>query len=120
MKLTEQNYELELNEDIEQLKLQKEELEKLRKILGEFPEQYLLYGKTQMIGKGNIKNVRSRKEHSENIKDISRKIIEGIYEKVVPEEIKQTEMYKLNKQIAFLYSDIVSLGHDIGHSPYGH
>lgn len=37
MKLTEQNYELELNEDIEQLKLQKEELEKLRKILGEFP-----------------------------------------------------------------------------------
>lgn len=39
---------------------------------------------------------------------------------VVPEKIKRTDIYKLNKEIACLYSDIVSLGHDIGHSPYGH
>lgn len=120
MTLKKQNFNIELNEDTKQLKLQKKELERLKKLLEEFPEQYLLYGKTQLIGKGNIKDVRSRKEHSENIKDISRNIIEGIYEEVVPEKIKRTDIYKLNKEIACLYSDIVSLGHDIGHSPYGH
>ena len=51
MILAKQNFSIELNEDTKQLKLQKKELERLKKLLEEFPEQYLLYGKTQLTRK---------------------------------------------------------------------
>lgn len=120
MVVKKENLSIELDEELDRVKLKINELKKLKEILENFPEHNILSGKTQMIGKGNIENVRSRREHSQNIQEISRKIIEGIYEQVVPNNLQGTDLYLLNKELQLLYSDIVSIGHDIGHTPFGH
>lgn len=108
-----------LEEDKKRMEEEIKELDKLLDILDKNPQQCILAGKTQFIGKTGKSN-RSRYEHSENINIIAKEIIEQIYEKVVPEEIKKTDIYKLNLQIAEKYVHIMSKTHDIGHTPYGH
>ena len=34
--------------------------------------------------------------------------------------MQKTELFQLNKQVEILYTEIVSLGHDLGHTPFGH
>lgn len=110
---------IKLEENKEKMLKEIKELDKVLNIMEENPQQQILAGKTQLIGKeGN--GDRSRYEHSENINNIAKEIINQIYDKVVPEEIKKEEIYRLNLQIAEKYLYIISKAHDIGHTPYGH
>ena len=113
------NLKIKLEEDKEKMKKEIKELDKLLEILEKNPQQCLLAGKTQLIGKeGNGK--RSRQEHSNNLRNIAKQIIDQIYDEVVPTKIKESELYNLNLQIAEKYIEVMSITHDIGHTPYGH
>lgn len=119
MEIKKGNLTIKLEEDKGKMLKEIEELDKLLSILEKNPQQRILAGKTQFIGKEGKGN-RSRYEHSENINNIASEIIDQIYDRVVPENIKKEEFYKLNLQIVKKYTYIISKTHDIGHTPYGH
>lgn len=110
---------IHLEEDIEKLKETIQELERVKQVLVESSQYKLLRGKTQTMDIENTK-IRARNEHSEKIAEIATKILEEIYNLCASSEIKETEIFKLNKQVEVLYTQIVSLGHDLGHTPFGH
>lgn len=109
-----------LEEDIEKLEKEVQELTNLLSIIKDRAEHRILAGKTQVIGKEGTDKSRSRQKHSKNIYEIGRENINGIFNKVIPDNIKKTNMYKLNLQIELLYFEIICLSHDLGHTPYGH
>ena len=120
MEIKKEKLTLKLNENIEELKKEIEELEQLLKTVKNETEQKILAGKTQMIGKSKNIKPRSRQEHSENISQISSEMIKRIYEEAIPKNLKEKEIYKLNLKKDILYTKIISLAHDLGHTPYGH
>lgn len=114
--------EIRLQEDVEKLKREIEELQKVKNILINSSAYKLLYGKTQTVISTTRENVRvrARAEHSQNISKIAQNIICTIYDECATEEQKSTLIFQLNKQKEMLYVEICSLGHDLGHTPYGH
>lgn len=120
MKFKYRNYELNLKEDILSLKQEINELERLVDLIDKDAHYEILAGKTQLIGKNKVENMRSRIKHSENIATISKRFIRSVYETVVDDEIKDSEIYQLNLQKELLYAHIVSKAHDWGHAPFGH
>ena len=114
------NMEITLEEDVEKLESIMEELKKVKKMLRESEQYQVLKGKTQMMGKRIDKDIRSRCEHSERIAQIAKEVIEKIYDICATPEIKDTRMFELNKEVEKLYVEIVSLAHDLGHTPFGH
>ena len=117
MKFKYRNYELNLKEDILSLKQEINELERLVDLIDKDAHYEILAGKTQLIGKNKVENMRSRIKHSENIATISKRFIRSVYETVVDDEIKDSEIYQLNLQKELLYAHIVSKAHDWGHAP---
>ncbi len=120
MEIKKEKMVLKLEEDVDKLKKEIEELIKLKGILKNSSPYKLLYGKTQVIGENKSKSVRSRLEHSEQISNIAQRIIEGIYDSCATTKQKEKEIFILNKQRELLYTDICSLAHDLGHTPFGH
>ncbi len=120
MELKYKNLSLTLNEDIENLKREIEELEKLDELIRQSADYYLLNGKTQLIGKENLSIARDRRQHTENTSVIAKRTIRLLYETAVDDEIKETEIYKLNLQRELLYAQIIAEAHDLGHTPFGH
>lgn len=80
----------------------------------------LLDGKTQMIDEEGRQEVRSRMEHTNNVADISKRIIGKIYDLCSIPKISKTELFQLNKKRTELYAEITALSHDLGHTPFGH
>ena len=115
---------LEFEDDMELMKKQISELEKIKKTILDSSEYKLLDGKTQMIGTYKEEEypngAHSRGEHTECVANIAKDIITKIYEKFGSEEEQQTEVYQLNKKIAELYAEIMGYSHDLGHTPFGH
>lgn len=110
---------LYLDENLEKLKETIKELERVKQVLIQSVQYKLLRGKTQTMDMEDTK-IRARSGHSEKIAEIGTRIIEEIYNLCASSEIKETEIFKLNKQVEILYTQIVSLGHDLGHTPFGH
>lgn len=111
---------LNLEEDIIKIHEEIQELKRLKGVLEDSSYFNLLAGKTQLIGKEKIENIRSRKTHSENIAMQSKRFIKALYETVVDDELKETDIYKLNLERELLYTEIVAMSHDLGHTPFGH
>ena len=109
---------IELEDDIEKLNSEIQELRKIKEILINSFSYKLLYGKTQMLGEKE--EIRARLEHSQNISQIAQKIVEGVYDECATEEQKERTIFNLNKTKELLYTDIASLAHDLGHTPFGH
>lgn len=103
---------------LEQLIKTREQLEKLRKKLGDTVEGKLQLGKTQMLGKRE--NVRTRKSHSENIIKIVQAIIEKIYQEKYGEQLSEEQEAEMEIEIEKLYASIIGFAHDLGHTPFGH
>ena len=110
---------IELEENVDKLILEIQELLKVKELLINSSQYKLLYGKTQMIGEEQ-ENIRARLEHSQNISRIAQDIVGGIYDECATEEQKKSTVFILNKTKELLYTEIGSLGHDIGHTPFGH
>lgn len=119
MQISKEKMVIHLEEDVEKLKETIKELERIKQVLVESSYYKLLRGKTQTMDTEDTK-IRARNEHSEKIAEIATKILEKIYDLCAPVEVKETEIFKLNKQVEVLYTQIVSLGHDLGHTPFGH
>lgn len=113
-------YKLELDEDVSKLQEEIEELKKINDLIKENAYYNLLAGKTQLMGKEKTENARSRKKHSDNIVLPSKRFIKLLYEMVVDDELKDTDIYNLNLERDLLYTQIVALAHDLGHTPFGH
>lgn len=96
------------------------QLEKLKQMITTSATYQLLDGKTQMIDEEGKNEVRSRMEHTNNVADISKRIIGKIYDLCSIPKISETELFKLNKKRAELYAEITALSHDLGHTPFGH
>lgn len=113
---------IELEEDIDKLNLEIEELLKVKNMLINSSPYKVLYGKTtaREPGEGEQRAVRSRLEHSENISPLAQEVIARIYDKCATEEQKKSEVFNLNKTKELLYTEIGSLAHDLGHTPFGH
>lgn len=111
---------IHLEENIEKLKETIEELKHVKEVLVNSAEYKLLNGKTQTMDVEIDEPIRSRGEHSEGISRIASSIIEEIYALCASPEMQKTELFQLNKQVEILYTEIVSLGHDLGHTPFGH
>lgn len=120
MLLQYKNLSLKLDENIENLKEEIEELEKLNEIIRKSAEYYLLDGKTQLIGKNTLEILRDRKKHTEGTTSIAKRTIRLLYETAFDDEIKETKMYNLNLQKELLYAQIIAEAHDLGHTPFGH
>lgn len=120
MKIQKGNLTITLEENIEKIEKQIKELNKLLNIIKDKAQYHILAGKTQVNGKEEKREIRSRQEHSKNINEIASKTIQKLYKETVPEDIKQTQIYKLNLQKELIYLEIMSIGHDLGHTPYGH
>lgn len=120
MNIQKGNFTIILEEDIENMKKEIQELTTLLDIIKNKAEHRILAGKTQVIGKDGTDKSRSRQKHSKNIYEIGSENIKEIYDEVTPDHIKNTSMYLLNLQIELLYLEIISLSHDLGHTPYGH
>lgn len=114
------NFKIELEENLEKVKDEIDELEKLYQLLSNSSDFKLLEGKTQFIGKNKIDSIRSRKEHTDRIRAISKRFIKMMYETVVDDELKEQEIYQLNLRKELLYSEIIAISHDLGHTPFGH
>ncbi len=120
MKLKYKNLSLTLDEDIESLKREISELKRLNEIIRKSDDYYLLEGKTQLIGKNSLEIFRDRKKHTDGTTAIAKRIIRLLYETAVDDEIKESEVYKLNLQRELLYTQIIAESHDLGHTPFGH
>lgn len=81
---------------------------------------HLLDGKTQMMEESKENEIRSRMEHTNNVADISKRIIGRVYDLCSIPKISKTDVFQLNKKIAELYAEITALSHDLGHTPFGH
>lgn len=123
-KLLRDNLILEFEYDIDLMKKQINELEKLREVIKNSPEYKMLDGKTQMIGSYNSveyqNGAHSRGEHSECVASIAKNIVSGIYKKFCVGIEQKTEVYRLNKKKSELYAEIMGYSHDLGHTPFGH
>lgn len=120
MKYKYRNYEINLEENLDMLKQEIEELKRLSDLIDTDAHYEILAGKTQLIGKNKFDNIRSRIHHSENVISISKRFIKLLYETVVDDEVKDTDIYQLNLQKELLYAHIVAKTHDWGHTPFGH
>lgn len=120
MNIQKRKLTITLEEDIEKLEKENQELTTLLNIIKDKSEHRILAGKTQIIGKEGTDQSRSRQKHSKNIYEIGSKNIKGIYNKVIPKYVKDTRIYELNLQKELLYLEIISISHDLGHTPYGH
>ena len=69
---------LNLEEDIIKIHEEIQELKRLKGVLEDSSYFNLLAGKTQLIGKEKIENIRSRKTHSENIAMQSKRFIKAL------------------------------------------
>ncbi len=114
------NMSIQLKENVNELNLEIEELLKVKELLIQSSSYKLLYGKTQSSEQKNTQIIRSRLEHSQNISEIAQSIISGIYDECATEEQKKSEIFILNKKKELLYTEICSLAHDLGHTPFGH
>lgn len=123
-KIKRDTLEIEFEDDVQLMRNQIGELERLKRIILESPEFKILDGKTQMVGtykeEATYGGVHSRGEHTVCVAKISKKIVTGIYEKLGNEEERGTEVYQLNQRIAELYAEIMGYAHDLGHTPFGH
>jgi dGTPase len=113
------NLSINLEEDTDGLKREIEQLKKLKEEVINSPAYVLLDGKT-MLDQNDKRNIRSRLDHTNNVASIAKKIMGRIYDLCCAEEISNTEIFKLNKEKAELYTEITSLAHDLGHTPFGH
>lgn len=119
---------LEFNEDIEALKCDISELEKLIQAIKNSPHFALLAGKTQMLGKGKgiTKKERSREIHTNTIAyGVVKPTISLVYDRVLEEKpalasTEYSEMFELNKKYAMLRGEAMALAHDLGHVACGH
>lgn len=111
---------IELEEDIVKLKTEIRQLKKLKQEILKSPAYCLLDGKTQMIDEKKENAIRSRLDHTNNVASIAKRIIGRIYDLCSIKEISDTEIFKLNKERAELYTEITALSHDLGHTPFGH
>ena len=111
---------IELEEDLDKLREEIEQLEKLRNTIINLPKYHLLDGKTQMVEECEEKPARSRLEHTIKVADICKRTISKIYDLCSDEEMSNTEIFKLNKKRAELEAEITGLSHDLGHTPFGH
>lgn len=111
---------IELEQDLQKLREEIEQLEKLRDTIVNLPKYHLLDGKTQMVEESEDKEVRSRLEHTIGVADICKRTIGKIYDLCSIPKISKTEIFKLNKKRAELEAEITGLAHDLGHTPFGH
>lgn len=111
---------IELEEDLQKLREEIEQLEKLRDTIINLPKYHLLDGKTQMVEECEEKPARSRLEHSIGVANICKKTIGTIYDLCSIPKISATEVFKLNKKRVELEAEITGLAHDLGHTPFGH
>ncbi len=113
---------IELDEDIETLNKEIKQLKELKQEIIKSPTYILLDGKTQMLDDQSQQKqeIRSRLQHTKNVASIAKRIIAKIYDMCSIKEISDTELFKLNKQRAGLYTEIIALSHDLGHTPFGH
>ncbi len=120
MKFQYKNLVLNLNENLEELKLEIEELNKLHNIIKNSSDAYILEGKTQLVGKNKTFGIRNRKQHTDGTVAIARRAIRLTYETAIDDDIKEQDIYKLNLEKELLYAQIISEAHDLGHTPFGH
>ena len=111
---------IELEEDITELKEQIKQLRNLKKLILSSSVYKLLDGKTQMIDEKIDEEIRSRLDHTNNVARIAKRIIGRIYDLCSIEQISNTEIFRLNKKKAELDAEIMTLAHDLGHTPFGH
>lgn len=111
---------IELEENIVKLEQEIEQLRQLKKEIVQSSTYYLLDGKTQMIDEKNGKEIRSRMEHTNNVASIAKRIMTQIYDLCADKELCDTNLFKLNKERAVLYTEVTALLHDLGHTPFGH
>lgn len=113
---------IELEEDKDKLNLEIEELLKVKNMLINSSSYKSLYGKTTAREQGEQKQerIRSRLEHSENVSPLAQEVVARIYDECATEEQKKSEIFILNKTKELLYTEIGSLAHDLGHTPFGH
>lgn len=111
---------IELEEDLQKLREEIEQLEKLRDTIINLPKYHLLDGKTQMVEDCEEKPARSRLDHSIGVAYVCKRTIGTIYDLCSIPKISETEVFKLNKKRAELEAEIIGLAHDLGHTPFGH
>jgi hypothetical protein len=119
MVIHKENLSIELEENIDDLKKEIEQLKILKAEVVKSPAYILLDGKT-MLDQSNKEDIRSRLDHTNNVACIAKKIMGRIYDLCSSSEIADTEIFKLNKEKAELYTEITALAHDLGHTPFGH
>lgn len=120
MRICKGKLSIELEEDIVKLGQEIEQLKQLKNVIVHSSTYNLLDGKTQMIDEKNKREIRSRLEHTNNVASIAKRIITRIYNLCSNKEVLGTEVFKLNRQRAELYAEIIGLAHDLGHTPFGH
>lgn len=111
---------IELEEDLQKLREEIEQLEKLRDTIINLPKYHLLDGKTQMVEDCEEKPARSRLDHSIGVAYVCKRTIGTIYDLCSIPKISETEVFKINKKRAELEAEIIGLAHDLGHTPFGH
>lgn len=106
--------------EIESLEKQIEELKKTKELILTSSTYLLLDGKTQMLDENDEIKVRSRLEHTNNVAFIAKAIVSNIYEEFNISNKIDKEVFILNKRKEELYAEVMALGHDLGHTPFGH
>ena len=91
---------IDLEENIDKLRKEVKQLEKLRDTIINLPKYHLLDGKTQMVEECEEKAARSRLEHTIGVSDICKRTVATIYDLCSIPKISETEIFILNKKCA--------------------